>query len=242
MITLAEHGDVAEITLDRHDKRNALDIAHLTELTTVIEGCVSSGRRALIITGAGSAFSAGADFGGVYGDGFRTALYTALRAITAAPIPVIAAVNGPAIGAGTQLAIACDLRVVAPGAKFAIPTARNGLAVDPWTIQRLTGLAGGGTARAVLLACDTLDATAALTRGLADRIGTVDDARALAQEIASYAPLSLMYSKHSVQALTEPDSWDNRLDAEFDQCWASADFAESQLARAENRSPKFVGK
>lgn len=61
-------------------------------------------------------------------------------------------------------------------------------------------------------------------------------------EIASFAPLSLMYSKRAVQALTEPDSWDDRLDAEFDQCWTSADFAERQLARAENRVPKFVGK
>ena len=242
MITLTEHGGVAEITLDRHDKRNALDVAHLTELTAAVEGCVSAGRRVLVITGAGSAFSAGADFGGVYSDGFRTALYTALRAITAAPIPVIAAVNGPAIGAGTQLAIACDLRIATPGAKFAIPTARNGLAVDPWTIRRLATLAGGATARAVLLACDTLDAPAALARGLADRIGTVDDARALAQQIASYAPLSLMYSKRALQALTEPDTWDDRLDAEFDECWKSADFAESQLARAENRLPKFVGK
>jgi enoyl-CoA hydratase len=94
----------------------------------------------------------------------------------------------------------------------------------------------------VLLACDTLDATTAVARGLADRLGTVDEARALAQEIASYAPLSLMYSKHAVQALTEPDGWDDRLDAEFDQCWASADFVESRLARAENRLPKFVGK
>ncbi|MDT2004245.1 enoyl-CoA hydratase [Rhodococcus opacus] len=242
MITLTEHGDVAEITLDRHDKRNALDIAHLHDLTAAVNGCVAAGRRALLITGAGSAFSAGADFGGVYGDGFRTALYTALHAITAAPIPVIAAVNGPAIGAGTQLAIACDLRIAAPGAKFAVPTARNGLAVDPWTIRRLATLAGGATARAVLLACDTLDAPTALGRGLADRIGTVDDARALAKEIATYAPLSLKYSKHAVQALTEPDTWDNRLDDEFDECWTSADFVESQLAKAENRLPKFVGK
>ncbi len=61
-------------------------------------------------------------------------------------------------------------------------------------------------------------------------------------EIASFAPHSLMYSKRAVQALTEPDSWDDRLDAEFDQCWTRPDFAERQLARAENRVPKFVGK
>ena len=242
MITVTGYGDVAEITLDRHEKRNALDVTHLHDLTAAVGGCVAAGRRALIITGAGSAFSAGADFGGVYGDGFRTALYTALRTITSAPIPVIAAVNGPAIGAGTQLAIACDLRMVTRTAKFAVPTARNGLAVDPWTVRRLAGLAGGATARALLLACDTLDAPAALNRGLADRIGSIDDARALAKEVATYAPLSLRYSKHAVQALTEPDTWDNRLDNEFEECWTSADFAESQLARTENRLPKFVGK
>ncbi|GGL13905.1 enoyl-CoA hydratase [Nocardia jinanensis] len=242
MITVTEHGDVAEITLDRHEKRNALDLAHLTQLTASVGKCVSAGSRALVITGAGSTFSAGADLGGVYGDGFRAALYTALGAITSAPIPVLAAVNGPAIGAGTQLAIACDLRIVAPTAKFAVPTARNGLAVDPWTIRRLAALAGGATTRALLLAADTLDAPAALTRGLADRIGSTDDARALAREIASYAPLSLKYSKHAVQALTEPGTWETRLDEEFEQCWASADFTESQLARAENRMPKFVGK
>ncbi|WP_040690244.1 enoyl-CoA hydratase [Nocardia vinacea] len=242
MITVTEHGDIAEVTLDRHEKRNALDVAHLTQLTTAVEECVSSGRRALVISGAGSTFSAGADLGGVYSDGFRAALYTALHVISEAPVPVIAAVNGPAIGAGTQLAIACDLRIAAPTARFAIPTARNGLAVDPWTIRRLAALAGGATARALLLACDTLDATMALTRGLADRVGTTEDARALAHEIASYAPLSLRYSKRALQTLTEFDTWDDRLDDEFDDCWTSDDFAESRVARAENRLPKFVGK
>ncbi len=72
------------------------------------------------------------------------------------PIPVIAAVNGPAIGAGTQLAIACDLRVAGPTARFAVPTAKLGLAVDPWSVRRLASLAGGGSARAMLLGVDTL--------------------------------------------------------------------------------------
>lgn len=242
MIRVIDNGDVGEILLDRHDRRNALDVTHLEELSYAVRSSVAAGRRVLLITGVGSAFSAGADFGGVYGDGFRTALYGALDAITSAPIPVIAAVNGPAIGAGTQLAIACDLRITAANARFAIPTARNGLAVDPWTIRRLSALAGGATARALLLACDTLDAPTALVRGLTDRIGTVDDARALAKDIATLAPLSLSYSKHAVQSLTEPAEWDSRLDDEFDQCWASADFAESQLARSQNRLPNFEGK
>jgi enoyl-CoA hydratase len=71
------------------------------------------------------------------------------QAAGGARVPVIAAVNGPAIGAGAQVALACDLRVAAPAAAFAIPAARLGLAVDPWTIRRLAAVAGGGTAQAV---------------------------------------------------------------------------------------------
>ncbi|MGF0313256.1 enoyl-CoA hydratase [Rhodococcus sp. IEGM1428] len=243
MITVEIGGaEFAEITIDRHHKRNALDVAHLDEIASAVEASVASGARAVLITGSGSAFSAGADLDGVYGDGFRRALYAAIDAITHAPIPVIAAVNGPAIGAGTQLAIACDLRVAAPTAVFAVPTARNGLAVDPWTIQRLNGLAGGATTRALLLGCDTLDALDAHSRGLADRIGSVEDARVLALEIATFAPLSLQYSKTAIRMLTEPASWDGQLDEQFERCWNSADFAESQIARAENRAPRFVGK
>ncbi|MDI9978863.1 enoyl-CoA hydratase [Rhodococcus sp. IEGM 1307] len=242
MITVQTQDAIAIITIDRDEKRNALDIAHLEQLGKSVEACISDSHRALVITGAGRAFSAGADLGGVYGDGFRDALYATLHTITTAPVPVIAAVNGAAIGAGTQLAIACDLRVSAPNAVYAVPTARNGLAVDPWTIRRLSVLGGGGTARALLLACETIDAETAQNRGLVDSIGTTADAVEIAREIATFAPLSLQYSKHALNALLEPDEWDDSLGFEFDRCWSSADFAESQIARSENRRPIFEGK
>lgn len=242
MITTEIRDEVGLIVLDRHDKRNALDVEHLDALREAVEKLAAAGVRAQVITGRGTSFCAGADLGGVYGDGFRTALYGALRSITSLPVPVIAAVNGPAIGAGTQLAIACDLRVAAPSAAFAVPTARNGLSVDPWTIRRLALLAGGGPARALLLGCAQLDGEQAHRYGLADRIGSLDDALAWAEEISGFAPLSLRYSKSALESLFEPAPWDRALDEEFDACWRSEDFAESKLARAEKRAPRFRGR
>lgn len=242
MITSERHNAVGIIGIDRHERRNALDVEHCDALREAVEKLSANGVRALVITGRGTSFCAGADFDGVYGDGFRTALYAMLRAITEAPIPVIAAVNGPAIGAGTQLAIACDLRVGHPSATFAVPTARNGLAVDPWTVRRLAVLAGGATARAMLLGCERLEAENAWQRGLIDRIGDLDATVAWAAEIAGYAPLSLQYTKTALSSLFEPKSWDSELDSAFEKCWDSEDLAESSRARAENRRPHFHGR
>ena len=241
MITSETRDGVGLIVLDRHEKRNALDVEHLDALRKAVDELAAT-VRAIVVTGAGTSFCAGADFGGVYGDGFRTALYAALQAILDAPMPVIAAVNGPAVGAGTQLAIACDLRVAAESAVFAVPTARNGLAVDPWTTRRLALLAGGGPARALLLGCDRLDAARAHACGLVDRIGSLEDALAWARDIATFAPLSLRYAKTALESLFEPRPWDGGLDELFDACWHSEDFAESQRARAEKRTPRFHGR
>ncbi|WP_063041623.1 enoyl-CoA hydratase [Nocardia pseudovaccinii] len=241
MITTKLDGGVAVITIARQEKRNALDLEHLELLESAVAACLGTGTRAVVITGSGSSFCAGADLDSVYSHTFRTTLYSMLSLLTAAPVPVIAAVNGPAIGAGTQLAIACDLRVAAPEAVFAVPTARNGLAVDPWTIRRLALLAGGGTARALLLACETFDAERALGRGLADRLGTIGDAVDLAHEIAICAPLSLTYSKRVLGEL-ELDDWSDALHEEFGKCWNSSDFDEARRARADGRKPRFTGK
>src|SRR5438067_6416159 len=167
MIRTEERGRVGLIRIDGHEQRNALDIEHCELLRDALGDVRAGGARAVVITGEGSSFCAGADFGEVYGDGFRKALYEMLRRITTSPVPVLAAVNGPAIGAGTQLALAADLRMVAPSASFAVPTAVLGLAVDPWTIRRLAQLAGGGNARRVLLACEPLSAAESPRSGLA---------------------------------------------------------------------------
>jgi enoyl-CoA hydratase len=242
MITTTADGPVDLITIDRHERRNALDTAHLVELREALERALARGARAIVVTGAGSSFCAGADLGNVYGGDFRKELYATLSTITSAQVPVIAAVNGPAIGAGTQLAIACDLRVVDTAATFAVPTARNGLAVDPWTVRRLALLAGGGPARSLLLGCSSLDADAALTHGLADRAGEVADALAWADDIATMAPLTLRYSKLALESLLEDGADVQTLDAAFEACWASDDLVEAGRARAEKRQPEFRGR
>ena len=91
----------------------------------------------LVLTGAPPAFSAGADLTGVEEGEFARLLAEVLRGFTELPIPTIAAVDGPALGAGTQLAVACDLRVATPASRFGIPAARLGLVVDHWTVERL---------------------------------------------------------------------------------------------------------
>ncbi|MBC3192114.1 enoyl-CoA hydratase [Pseudonocardia sp. C8] len=246
MITVSTADGVGLIELNRPERRNALDVATCRELVAATEQVRSDGARAVVVAGAGPAFCSGADFGEVYGEDFLDALYTALHAVADLPVPVVAAVTGPAIGAGLQLALACDLRVAAPEAVFGLPTARLGLAVDPWTIERLVQIAGGGTARSLLLACATVDATTAHARGLADTLGDRAAALALAADIATMAPLTLAYNKRTVNAFGRGghtgDDVVAGLQAEFAACWRAEDIAEGRAARAEKRVPVFRGR
>lgn len=237
-LTTARDGDVVTLTLTRPDRRNALNTELCRALLTEAQFAVDSGARAIVVTGEGSAFCAGADLNGVYGDEFIEALYAMLHGFAELPIPIVAAVNGPAIGAGTQLAIACDLRVVDQTARFAVPTARNGMAVDAWTIRTLADLAGAGRARRVMLAADTIDRDEALLCGLADRPGTLADAQSWAAEIATLAPLTLAHNKLVVNGSTD----DERIARSFTDVWASEDVREAATARLEKRTPVFQGK
>ncbi len=161
--------------------------------------------------------------------------------LDAAPIPVIGAINGPAIGAGLQLAMQCDLRVVAPDAFFQFPTSKYGLALDNWSIHRLAKLVGHGRARAMLLCAEKLTAETALQTGMANRIGTLADAQAWAAEIAGLAPLALAHAKRVLNddgSIEEPSLVQKEL---FDRAWASQDVIEAQVARVEKRPPKFQG-
>jgi len=243
MIRSEAHGPhVTVLMIDRHERRNALDVEHLHQLDDQLRDAVAGGARSVVITGAGTAFSAGADLDGVYDGEFRSALYSTLGSIAQTQVPVIAALNGPAIGAGAQLAIACDLRVGAERARFAIPTARNGLAVDAWTIRRLALLTNGSVARNLLLGAETIEAGDARRLGLLSRDGDLHDAITWAQEIAAMAPLSLSYSKRALHLLFEAMPHEEELDALFLKCWYSDDVIEGQTARTERRAPNFVGK
>ena len=239
MIEVTTHERVTVLTLRRPERRNALNLDLCRELDAAARAAVDDGARVLVVTGEGTAFCAGADLTGVYGDEFIEALYGMLHGLTRLPVPIIAAVNGPAIGAGTQLAVACDLRVADERARFAVPTAKNGMAVDAWTIRTLGKLAGMGPARRMMLAAETIERDEALSCGLADRTGTLEDAIGWAREIAELAPLTVAYNK---LVLNGSRADDERIETEFARVWASEDVREAALARTEKRTPVFQGR
>ena len=241
MIELELRGRVAVVTLNRPEKRNAVDTRACTDLAVAVDDAIAGGARALVLTGRGTNFCSGADLTGVESEGFVATLYRTLDALQDVPVCTIAAVHGAALGAGTQLAIACDLRVVAPDARFGIPAAKLGLMTDQWTAQRLALLAGHGPARAVLLACEELDAPTALRLGLASREGDLDAALAWAADIAALAPLTIAGHKLALNRL-DPKPADPDVEAAFRRAWASEDLAEGQRARSEKRAPDFQGR
>jgi len=238
LLTLAGTADVPLLTLNRPERRNALNIELCNAILDGANRAADAGARAIVITGEGSSFCSGADLKEVYGPEFTAALYEMLHGLSKLPIPLIAAVNGPAIGGGSQLAIACDLRVVAPNAAFGVPTPRNGLATDAWTIRTLAALAGVGVARRLLLAAETIDAPTAISVGLADRAGSLHDALAWAEEIADFAPLTLAFNKRILNGWADEDEVAQR----YAEIWASADAAEAAEAWQEKRLPRFHGR
>src|ERR1700723_3989756 len=196
MIGLTRVEDVLTIELQRPERRNALNSQLVDELREAVLKAGDGATRVIVLPGQGTVFCAGADLSG---DGCAAAYPARLielhRVLDAAPIPVVGAINGPAIGAGLQLAMQCDLRVVAPEAFFQFPTSKYGLALDNWSIHRLSSLVGHGRARAMVLTAEKLTAETALLTGMANRIGTLADAQAWAAEIAGLAPLAIQHAK-----------------------------------------------
>ncbi|MFB1294901.1 enoyl-CoA hydratase [Mycobacterium sp. pW049] len=243
MIGVTRDGHVLTLELQRPERRNALNAELVDGLRDAIEKAAAEDVRAIVLTGAGHVFSSGADLSG--GQGVADELPDKARAlnlaIDRAPVPVIGAVNGPAIGAGVILSMICDLRVVAPEAYFQFPVAKYGIALDNWSIRRLTSLVGAGRARGMLMAAERLDAATAFQTGMANRIGTLADAQAWAQEIAGFAPLALQHAK---RVLNDDGAYEDPWPAHqelFDRAWASQDIIEAQVARIEKRAPRFQG-
>ena len=231
MIHTEVRGHVAVVTIDRPERRNAVDHAALDALVTALDGC-GDDVRALVLTGAGGHFCAGADLTGVEDGSFTALLLSVLDRLRLAPFVTIVAADGAALGAGTQLAVACDLRVATVRSSFGIPAGRLGLAVDRWTVDRLARMAGHGTARAMLLAAEVVEGDEAHRLGLVQRLGSLDDALTWADDIAALAPLTLRAHKALLE--DRPDA-----DAALARAWASDDLQEGLAAFRERRRPVF---
>jgi enoyl-CoA hydratase len=242
VIRTERQGRVLVCTIDRPERRNAVDAEHLAGLAAAAEEARSSDARVLVLAGTGTAFCAGADLSHVEDQAAAVLVRRTLDALSSLPIATVAAVEGPAMGAGCQLALASDLRVVGPHARFGIPSAKLGLMVDHWTIEKLAQLAGHGFARSVLLAADTIDADAALRTGFAQRAGDLDDAVAWATEIAELAPLSVAGQKLALDRLVGREVDDADVRAAFEQVWTSDDRIEGVRAFQDKRLPRFEGR
>jgi enoyl-CoA hydratase len=242
MIGVTREGHVTTLELQRPERRNALNSELVDSLREAIEQAAAEDVRAIVLSGQGTVFCAGADLSGdAFAADYPDRLIALNFAIDKAPMPVIAAINGPAIGAGVQLAMVCDLRVVAPEAFFQFPIAKYGLALDNWSIRRLSSLVGYGRARAMLIAAEKLTADTALQTGMANRLGALADAQAWAAEIAGFAPLSVQHSK---RVLNDDGAYEDQWPAHkegFEKAWASKDVIEAQVARLEKRPANFLG-
>ena len=139
MIGVTRNGHVTTLEMQRPERRNALNCELVDGLREAIEKAATEDVRAIVLTGQGAVFSAGADLSAArVAEELPDKALALNLAIDKAPVPILGAINGPAIGAGLQLAMICDLRVVAPDAFFQFPTSKYGLALDNWSIRRLT--------------------------------------------------------------------------------------------------------
>ncbi len=237
----SEH--VRVLRMDRQQRRNAVDHETLAAIAAAMRSAVEERVRVVVLSGEGGHFSAGADLTGLENQDFASALRATLSALRDSPLVTIAAVSGSCFGAGVQLAASCDLRVVDATARIGIPAAQRGIAVDQWTVALVTELVGAARARAMLLACEVLDADGAERAGLVTRRGGLDDALAWADEIALLAPLSIAAHKSMLTWVGAQVRGDDSpaARAAFARTWASADAAEGRTAFLEKRPAVFRG-
>jgi len=192
MIKVQNEADCCWITLARPDKANALTEAMLEALALAATDAASSA-KVLILTGEGKVFSAGADLEGMRnGLGLSPAWEDASAAVAAFPGLSIAALNGTLAGGAMGVALACDLRIAVPSANFFYPVMRLGYRPQPSDPARLADLVGPARAKMILLAAQRIDAEAALSWGLIDRIcppeALIDTAMSLAEAALAADP------------------------------------------------------
>jgi enoyl-CoA hydratase len=249
-----ESGGVGTITLNRPEARNALTGRTYAELEAAVRGATA---RCLIITGVDPAFCSGDDVKQVMAaDGPRLAaelraeprITPAAQALLATNIPVIAAVNGPAVGWGMELALMADVRVASTRARFGELFVKRGLCCDVAGLARLAQLVGREHAAELLFTGRVIDAAEAREIGLVSRVveheQLLDVARALAREIAANPPLAVRQLKAGLRLALDPD-WDalgRWVSARLGELFATEDHREGVAAFLEKRAPRFVGR
>ncbi len=257
-ILVQQDGAIATVILNRPRLRNAIGLAMWREIARVAEGLgKDEGVRAVIFRGAGTeAFASGADiseFKEVRKDtataqAYNTETGAAYRAIRRCPQPTVAMIYGFCMGGGMALAMACDLRFAAEGAKFGIPAARLGIVYGLESTRQLVDLVGPACAKDILLSARTIEAQEAFAIGFVNRLLPVPELEPYTYDylgkVAANAPLSVRGAKLIIEAALE-DSGVSRQD-EIRQlglaAFESEDYQEGTRAFLEKRPPRFKGR
>ena len=250
-INYEQDGMVGIITINRPEALNALNSAVLDELNGCLDGIDTNVVRAIVLTGAGNkSFVAGADIGEMSklspaeGEAFGKKGNDVFRKIETFPIPVIAAVNGFALGGGCEIAMSCDIRICSDNAMFGQPEVGLGITPGFGGTQRLARLVGAGMAKQLIYTARNIKADEALRIGLVNAVYPQEEllgvAKKMAGNIAQNAPIAVRACKKAIN---------NGLDAKMDDaifieeklfgsCFATHDQVEGMSAFLEKRKEK----
>lgn len=255
-VQFTSEGSVAFLTFNRPEARNAMTWPMYDALAEACEQVDADERiRVFVLRGAGDAFVAGTDISQFTsfesaddGIAYERRMEQIIERLERVSVPTIAQVHGVAAGGGCLIALACDLRVCSPAARFGVPIARTlGNCLSARNCARLVEAIGPARARDLLFTARLLDATEALAIGLATRVAAVDalDAtvRELAQTIAGHAPLTVRTAKEAIRRASSR----RQLEEGFGEdlialCYGSADFREGVAAFLDKRPPRFTGR
>lgn len=245
-------------TMARHDRRNTLTFEMIAGLDAALDLAQSEGARAVMLTGREQVFCGGAEISYFTGadagladdppairDRYVREIIRIFRRLQAAPFVTLAAVNGYALGGGCELAIACDIRIAAEGARFGLPEVRLGAVPAAAGLQQLARIVGRGKALEMALLGEPIDAAAAAAAGLVRSVHPSAELMqagvALARNLLAASPIAVAAAKQAIYACeTEtPEHCDGIALTALDQATSSADWAEGMRAFREKRPAGF---
>ena len=254
-LQIKKEGQRAQITLNRPENYNAFTVEMIGELSAAVETLEQDPNiRVVLVTGSGKAFVAGADIKYMQGLGALEAVSYAkdtnaiYEKIAASKKVYIAVINGVALGAGTEFALACDIRLASDKAKFGLPEVGLGILPGGGGTQRLSHLVGMGFAMELILSGRVIGAQEAFGMGLINRVveaeGLMEAAVELAESIAKNAPIALALAKECVrQSVKVPLGQGLAFEQkQFGLCFATKDQKEGLAAFVEKRPPAFQSK
>jgi enoyl-CoA hydratase/carnithine racemase len=257
IVTTEDRGAVRHVVLNRPDKRNAMNDELIAALGQALYAAArDSSVLCVVVRGEGSMFSSGMDFASLGALAasperlreFRSGVLSVWSLCEEMTKPTIAQIHGGCIGGAMELALACDLRVMAADAIIGLVETRVGLVPDVGGCSRLPSVVGLGRAKEMIMASKLIDGTEAERIGLVNRVAAAEQLEAATQqlvdELLSCAPLAVGLAKRVIDAAAKPGlaaSLEHEVTVQ-QVCAASQDFAEGARAFAEKRTPEFAGR